>query len=56
MVQGAVSKKRNIKERTLITFLKKETKKHTRLFPLLSKVKSSKSKESESKNKKEKEH
>jgi hypothetical protein len=29
MVQGAVSKKRNIKERTLVTFLKKKNKKNT---------------------------
>jgi hypothetical protein len=54
MVQGAVPKKRNIKERTLVTFLKKKTKKHTHSFPLPSKVESGKSKESKSKNKKKK--
>jgi hypothetical protein len=54
MVQRAVPKKRNIKERTLVTFLKKRNEKNTYSFPLPSKVESG-SKESESKNKKEKE-
>jgi hypothetical protein len=44
--------KKNIKERTLVMFLKKRNEK---THPFISKVESGKSKESESKNKKEKE-
>jgi hypothetical protein len=53
MVQGAVFKKRNIKERTLVTFLKKRNEK---THPFVSITFQSQVQQFKSKNKKEKEH